>query len=121
MAAPATNDGRERDARAAATILQNVQVVSVQRNTAEGGVPYDPAVRGSVPKDGTVSYLTLAVTPEQVQLLTIVTDKAKTITVSLRPFGDTEVKGLRPMAEPLPLDQILQPATSAPSLPTSGT
>lgn len=111
--------GRERDPRASVTLLQNVQVVSVQRNTAEGGVPYDPAVRGNPSKDGAISYLTLAVTPEQVQLLTLVLDKAKTITVSLRPFGDSDVRGLSPMAEPIPLDQILQP-TSAPPRSNSG-
>lgn len=47
--------------------------------------------------------MTLAVTPEQARLLALVVDKAKLVTLSLRAFGDVEVKELAPVTEPLRL------------------
>jgi hypothetical protein len=54
-----------------------------------------------VPKDASVSYLTLAVTPEQAQALTLLSERSSSMTVSLRPFGDSETKSLAPFTEPI--------------------
>lgn len=75
----------------------------MQRQYVEGGVPYDPSVRGTLPKESNITYVTLAVTPEQAQLLTLAVEKAKLLTLSLRPFGDDGIKELPPVVEPLRL------------------
>ncbi|GAB4320761.1 MAG: hypothetical protein Kow0010_00730 [Dehalococcoidia bacterium] len=85
----------------AATLLQNVQVVSVQREFVDG-IPYDESVRGDPPEKDNISYVTLAVTPAQAQVLWEAV-QAGSITLSLRPFGDDEVVSLSPTTNPLSL------------------
>jgi pilus assembly protein CpaB len=87
--------------KAAVTLLQNVQVLTVQRTYADNGVVYDSATRGDAPgeKDD-VTYLTLAVTPEQAQLLWLASQEGK-VTVSLRAFGDDKIADLGAVAEPI--------------------
>lgn len=84
-----------------ATLLQNVQVVSVQREFVEG-VPYDESVRGEPPEKDSISYVTLAVTPEQAQVLWAAVQSGA-ITLALRPFGDDEVVAVSPPENPLSL------------------
>ena len=87
--------------KAALTLLQNVQVLSVQRNYVSNGVVYDSSTRGeAVDKDDDVGYVTLAITPEQAQLLWLATQEGK-ITLTLRAFGDDTVQTLPPVAEPI--------------------
>lgn len=87
--------------KAALTLIQNIQVLSVQRNYVENGVVYDSATRGeAVDKKDDVNYVTLAVTPEQAQLIWLASQEGK-ITLSLRPFGDDSVTELPPVAEPI--------------------
>ena len=95
----------------AITLLQNVQVLAVQKAQVEG-VPYEPAARGAPPKDGTITYLTLAVTPDQAQMLTLAVERSKTITVALRPFGDDETPELSPFLEPIRLPSSAAPGTA---------
>lgn len=85
----------------ATTLLQNVQVVSVQREFVDG-VPYDASVRGQLPEEDNISYVTLAVTPAQAQVLWAAVQSGP-ITLSLRPFGDDEVVALPPATTPLSL------------------
>jgi Flp pilus assembly protein CpaB len=85
----------------AVTLLQNVQVLSVQRNYLDNGVPYDDSVRGSLPKDNNITFLTLSVNPTQAQALSLAVHDSKLLTVSLRPFGDDEIKDLTPTYDPL--------------------
>ncbi len=93
----------QQQARGSATLLQNVQVLSVDRNFADTGVVYDSSVRGTPPdaKDS-VSFVTLAVTPDQAQLLWLAQDSGK-LTIVLRAFGDDKVVTLTPDVEPLQL------------------
>jgi pilus assembly protein CpaB len=89
--------------KAAATLVQNVQVLSVDRNFANTGVVYDSSTRGTPPgsKDD-VSFVTLAVTPEQAQLLWLAQDGGE-LTLVLRAFGDDKVLPLNTQNEPLTL------------------
>ncbi|MBI2764678.1 MAG: Flp pilus assembly protein CpaB [Chloroflexi bacterium] len=102
-AAPATLGaaGSGDKPKAVVTLLQNVQVLTVQRNYADNGVVYDSATRGNPPgeKDD-VTFLTLAVTPEQAQLLWLASQEGK-VTVSLRAFGDDKIADLGAVAEPI--------------------
>ena len=77
-----------------ATLLQNVQVLALNTSYVDNGVTYDPSVRGA--PVGVVSYLTLALTSEQVQLLSRVGNDGQ-ITLSLRRFGDETIEELRPI------------------------
>ena len=86
--------------RAAITLLQNVQVLSVQRNYVDNGVKYDSSVRGELPEDGGVSNITLALTPEQSQLMWLASQDGQ-MTLALRPFGDDSVAELEPISGPL--------------------
>jgi Flp pilus assembly protein CpaB len=106
--------GDSADPRGAITLLQNVQVLAVQRAQVEG-LPYDPSVRGTPPKDGNVTYLTLAVTPEEAQMLALAVERSRTITVSLRPFGDTETQELTPFVEPVRLPASADANAGAPA------
>jgi pilus assembly protein CpaB len=93
----------QREAKGAATIVQNVQVLSVDRNFANNGVVYDPSVRGTPPAEkDKVSFVTLAVNPEQAQLLWLAQDNGK-LTVVLRAFGDDKVVPLPSKLEPISL------------------
>jgi pilus assembly protein CpaB len=90
------------DYKAAVTLLQNVQVISVQRYYVNNGIVYDSTTRGAATGDKSVNNVTLAVTPEQAQLLWLATQEGK-LTLSLRPFGDNTVTELAPIAEPVRL------------------
>ena len=82
------------------TLLQNVQVLSVQREYVSNGVPYDSSVRGAPPKEDRVSYVTLALTPEQSQMVWLAGQEGK-MTLALRAFGDDKTRPLSPVVEPL--------------------
>jgi pilus assembly protein CpaB len=87
--------------KAAVTLLQNVQVMSVERKYLNNGVVYDTTTRGTaVDAKEAVESVTLAVTPEQAQLLVLARQEGK-ITLVLRPFGENDVKQLAPVAEPI--------------------
>jgi pilus assembly protein CpaB len=87
--------------KAAVTLLQNVQVISVERNYINDGVVYDSTTRGNqVDSKDDVDNVTLAVTPEQAQLLVLARQEGK-LTLVLRPFGENEQKTLAPVAEPI--------------------
>ena len=92
LAAAGVQDSNEAGS-ATLTMLQDIQVLAVQRDYVANGVPYDASVRGA-PGNGKVSYMTLALTPEQVQLLSLA--KGGDITLSLRPFGDDGIEELEP-------------------------
>jgi pilus assembly protein CpaB len=87
-------------AKAAVTLIQNVQVLAVQRDYVDNGIPYDPSVRGEPPKDDSVSYVTLALAPEQAQTVWLALQDGA-VTLALRAFGDGEIKNLGPATEPL--------------------
>jgi len=97
---PVPSQGALENPKAAVTLLQNVQVLSVQRDYVDNGVPYDPSVRGEPPKDDSVSYVTLSLTPEQAQVLWLASQDGA-VTLALRAFGDGEIKSLGPVTEPL--------------------
>jgi len=97
---PVAGAGEEGNLKAAVTLLQNVQVLSVQRDYVDNGVPYEPSVRGEPPKDDSVSYVTLSLTPEQAQLLWLASQEGA-VTLALRAFGDAEIKDLGAVTEPL--------------------
>jgi len=78
------------EGQSATTLLQNVQVLSVQREYVANGVPYDTSVRGAPPEEDSISYVTIAVTPEDAQLLWLASQEGE-ITLSLRAFGDNTV------------------------------
>jgi len=84
----------------AITVLQNVQVLAVQKDFVDTGVPYDASVRGTPPDDKTITFVMLAVTPEQAQELFIAVQDAK-LTLSLRGFGDDAIVDVPYSAEPL--------------------
>lgn len=93
----------QRELRGAATLLQNIQVLSVARDFANTGAVYEPSTRGTPPGDKEqVQFVTLAVTPEQAQLLWLAQENGK-LTLVLRPFGDDGVVPLAPRLEPLQL------------------
>lgn len=97
---PATTEGRD-EMKAVFTLYQNVQVLAVQRQRAEDAVQYDASVRGEVPKDGNVSYVTLALTPEQAQTLWLAQQgRDAELTLTLRPFGDAEIRPVAVAVEP---------------------
>ncbi len=87
------------DLKAAVTLLQNVQVLSVEQTYVSTGVPYDATVRGTAPNKA-VQNVTLAVLPEQAQLLWLAVQDGK-LTLALRGFGDADVKDVAPIAEPV--------------------
>ena len=89
------------DIEAVVMLLQNVQVLSVDRGIVPNGVPYDSSVRGT-PPDGkdNVGFLTLALTPDQAQVLWLAQDQGK-LSVVLRPFGDEDRPALQPRVEPV--------------------
>lgn len=103
---PVLGLNEDRDYKGAYTIFQNLQVISVQREYVDGGVPYEPSVRGDLPEEGNVSYVTLAVEPEDAQLLWLASSQGS-VTLSLRPFGDEGVAPLSPIAEPLQLPDVV--------------
>ena len=89
------------DYKAAVTLLKNVQVISVGRDYLNNGVVYDASSRGeTVDSDKSVNNVTLALTPEQVQLLWLASQDGK-VTLSLRGFGDATTTDLPPVAQPV--------------------
>jgi pilus assembly protein CpaB len=106
---PPIGVSENRDYKGAVTIFQNLQVVSVQRDVAPGGVPYDPSVRGELPEQSSISWVTLAVEPEDAQLLFLAASQGS-LTLSLRPFGDDTVVEMPPIAEPIALPFPIQAA-----------
>jgi pilus assembly protein CpaB len=97
---PPRSLGAPEGSNAAVTLLQNVQVLSVQREYVDNGVPYEPSVRGEPPDQDSVSYVTLALPPEQAQVLWLAL-QGGAVTLSLRAFGDDEIKDLGPATEPM--------------------
>ncbi len=93
--------GQDDDRWAAVTVLQGLQVLAVQRHYIDNGAPYNPSVRGNPPRDANINFVTLAVTPEQAQVLALTLEQAKALTLALRPFGDLEPKNLMPSVEPI--------------------
>jgi pilus assembly protein CpaB len=99
-AQPQTSTGRSgMDSHAAVTLIQNVQVLSVQQKFAEGTGTYEPSTRAAPPRESNITHVTLAVKPEDAQLLALAVDKASLLTLSLRAFGDTETPELRALPE----------------------
>jgi len=82
------------------TLLQNVQVLSVERDYVKNAGVYDETTRGAPTGTENVNYITMAVTPEQAQLLWLAAQKGN-LTLTLRPFGDNNVPQLAPVSEPL--------------------
>jgi len=107
--APQRNSSRggNFEYHAALTLIQNVQVLSVQQKYAEGTGTYEPSTRAAPPKESNVTYVTLAVKPEDAQLLALAVDKASLLTISLRAFGDAQT----PEIQPVPEWQLLIPST----------
>ena len=99
-AAPAPGVTSNNDLRSAVTLLQNVQVLSVQKDYVDNGVPYDASVRGDPPADKSIGYVMLAVTPDQAQLLWLASQEGK-VTLTLRAFGDDAIATLAPISEPV--------------------
>jgi len=87
--------------KGAMTLLQDVRVLAVQREYVKTDIPYDTSVRGLLSEDGNVSYLTLAVTPEQAQLVWLAVAKEAKMTVTLRPYQDNGTRSLSPATEPI--------------------
>ncbi|HET7737211.1 MAG TPA: Flp pilus assembly protein CpaB [Tepidiformaceae bacterium] len=88
--------------RGAVTLLQNLQVLAVQRTFVQNGVVYDSSVRGTPPEEESVTYVTLAVAPNQAQLLWLATQEGA-VTLSLRAFGDDTIVDVQPVTEPVRL------------------
>jgi pilus assembly protein CpaB len=94
----------DEELRGAYTLMQNIQVLTVDRGYVDDGVVYDESVRGQPPEEGAnVGFVTLAVTPEQAQALFLAQQEA-TLTIVLRPFGDDEEIELRPFLEPFVIE-----------------
>jgi pilus assembly protein CpaB len=86
--------------KAAVTLLQNVQVLSIEKNFVNNGVPYDSTVRGTPDDKTSGTYVTLALAPDQAQLLWLTIQEGK-VTLTLRSFGDSKIAELSPIAEPV--------------------
>ncbi len=89
------------DFAGAVTLIQNVQVLAIERRYVDSG-EYTDETRGELGDDKDVRYVTLIVTPEQAQLLWLAVDQGK-LTLALRGWGDKETIDLPPSAEPLRL------------------
>lgn len=90
------------DYMVAVTLLQNVQVISVDRDYVNNGVVYDSTTRGAATDDKNVTNVTLAVTPEQAQLIWLASQQGR-LTLSLRPFADSAAPELPQIAQPIRL------------------
>ncbi len=97
---PSRSTGDPRDSDGVATVLQNVQVLAVESQYVANGVPYDDSVRGA-PAKINANDVTLAVTPDEAQFLTLVVQRAKFLTLALRPFADDSMLDLRPATGPI--------------------
>lgn len=83
--------------------LENpVQVLSVQRNYIQKGEPYETSDRAAPPKEAGVSFLTVAVAPDEALRLAWIVTEARSMTVALRGFGDEQTQvQLAPFSGPL--------------------
>lgn len=93
----------------AVTLLQNVQVLAVQKEFVDDGVEYDASTRGEQSEDRTINNVTLSVSPEQAQTLALLS-KDGTVTLALRGFGDDANAPLVPVSEPY---NFIQPASAS--------
>lgn len=101
--APTLGGESSEKPKVAVTLIQNVQVISVQREYVDNGVVYDSATRGNpVDEEDSVEYVMLALTPEQSQLLWLASQEGA-VTLTLRPFGEEDPVELAPVAEPIPI------------------
>lgn len=82
------------------TLLQNVQVLSVERTFVANGVEYDPSVRGAPPQNSGFSYITLSLNPDQTQVMWLARQHGN-VTLALRRFGENESREMRPVVGPL--------------------
>ncbi|MFN8637971.1 MAG: RcpC/CpaB family pilus assembly protein [Dehalococcoidia bacterium] len=90
--------GVSPDAEIVVTVLQNVQVLAVERSFVANGVTYDPTTRGAPPASG-FGTVTLALKPDQTQLMWLARQHGK-MTLSLRRFGENEPTNLQPLSGP---------------------
>jgi pilus assembly protein CpaB len=93
-ATPAAGTGAPAPVPAVTTVLQNIQVLTVSAQYVRDGLVYDATTRGTPPdaeEGGGVSYVTLALTPEQAQLLWLAGQNGE-MTLTLRPFGENKVQ-----------------------------
>ena len=89
------------DLAASGTLLQNIQVLTVDKSFVADGAPYDASVRGQAPGSSqSIGFVTLAVLPEQAQSLWLAQDRGK-LTLTLRPFGESDIVPLVPKIGPL--------------------
>ncbi len=86
------------EAEIVVTLLQNIQVLSIDKSFVPNGVPYDSTTRGAPPT--TAGTVTLALTPEQSQLMWLARQHGK-MTLTLRRFGENEPTDIPPLAGPL--------------------
>ncbi len=99
LATPGANELDPADFGAVMTLVQNVQVLTVEREKAAGGT-YEPSTRGDGIDEGDVRYVTLALTPAQAQLVQLALDRGK-ITLTLREFGNDTIEDIPPISLPL--------------------
>lgn len=80
------------------TMFQNLQVMAIGTVFVENGITYDETTRGAPPKTG--GALTVAMTPEQAQVMYLARGKGE-MTIALRRFGENQPVELRPIAGPV--------------------
>jgi len=100
-ATPGANEPGPKDYAGAVTLIQNVQVLAIERRYVPDG-PYEETTRGELGDAKDAGYVTLIVTPEQAQLLWLAVDQGS-LTLALRGFGDKDIVDLQPIAEPVRL------------------
>ena len=90
VSAPSLLGSAEDVPNAVTTLLQNIQVLSVQRHYVENGLIYDESTRGTPPEEAAVSNVTLALTPAQAELVWLANQTGR-LTLTLRAFGDDQI------------------------------
>jgi Flp pilus assembly protein CpaB len=95
--------------KSAVTLLQNIQVLAVEREFVEDGVVYDDTTRGEMPEEDNIRYVTLAVSPEQAQQLWLITQDGE-LTLTIRGFGDDAADPIDPTDEPFNIPGVDEPA-----------
>jgi pilus assembly protein CpaB len=111
---PPFDTERRDELKAVFVLYQNIQVLSLNRAFVENGVVYDESVRGELPEEEGVGYVTLALTTEQAQYIRLaLSDRDAILTLSLRPFGDNEIEEdlpivLEPYLAPAPAEEATQ-------------
>lgn len=99
LAPPDADEPEPADFGAVMTLVQYVQVITVEREKAAGGT-YEPSTRGEGIDEGDVRYVTLALTPYQAQLVQLALDRGK-ITLTLRDFTNDTIEDIPPISLPL--------------------